>query len=117
MNDARTLTLIVADQAATPAPSDAKEEDFEEEAIPAAVARLLGHRPKDVPLDKLTKSLDRAQAQIDELLEGVKQSTVAGFRLNSIEVSLAISAEGSIGVATAGVEASMALSFERVSAA
>ena len=115
MNDARTLTLIVADEGAPP--SDTTEDDFGEQAFPAGAARLFWHRPKEVPLDTLKKSLESTQAEIDELLAGVRQSTVAGYRLNSIEVSLAISAEGSIGVATAGVEASIALSFERVSAA
>jgi hypothetical protein len=115
MNDARTLTLIVAGEGAPP--PDATEDDVGEQPIPAPAARLLWHRPKDVPLDTLKKSLERTQAEIDELLAGVRQSTVAGYRLSSIEVSLAISAEGSIGVATAGVEASIALSFDRVSPA
>lgn len=114
MNDARKVTLIVADEAARQPPPGAREEDFREEAGPAFLGRIVG-RPKDVPLDKLKKNLDRAQADIDQLLTGVRPSTAGGFQLNSIDVSLAISGEGSIGFATAGVEASITLSFGRAS--
>jgi hypothetical protein len=110
------LTLIVPDESAAAGEPSQRPEDFEEQALPAWVPRVRLHRPKDVDLNKLQEGLDQMQGQIDALLQGVKTSTVAGFRLNSIEISLAISAGGSIGVATAGVEASMSLSFQRVSA-
>jgi hypothetical protein len=109
MNDARTLTLIVADEVAS-RPPGAKEEDFREEAAPAFLGRIVG-RPKDVSFDKLKNNLERAQKDIDDLLADVKRSTLGDFQLNSIDVSLTISGEGSIGFATAGVEASITLSF------
>ena len=56
MNDARTLTLIVADEGAPP--SDTTEDDLGEQPFPAAAARLFWHRPKDVPLDTL--KIDRS---------------------------------------------------------
>jgi hypothetical protein len=114
MNDARTVTLIVADGVASQVPPAAKKEDFSEESAPAFLGRIVG-RPKDVSLDKLKENLGRAQGDIDELLTGVKRSTVGDFQLNSIDVSLTISGEGSIGFATAGVEASITLSFGRPS--
>lgn len=114
MNDSHnTLTLIVPGEVALTGEPESKPEDFEEQALPQFLTRFV-HRPKEVDLDKLQDGLQRVQGQIDELLKSVKTSAVAGYRLSSIEVSLGISAEGSIGVATAGVQASMSLSFERV---
>jgi X-X-X-Leu-X-X-Gly heptad repeat protein len=103
MSDPAKLTLIVGDEAMIAGGPEAKPEDFEEHF----------GRPKDVDIDKLQDGLQRVQGQVDKLLEGVNQSTVGGFRLNSIDVSLAISAKGSIGIASAGVMASMSLSFKR----
>ena len=115
MSTPRKLTLIVADDGPSPADEyQAPLEDFEEQAIPAPIRRLFSHKPKDVDLGPLKTGLEQAQGQIDALLQDMTDSTVAGFRLGSVEVSLAISAGGSIGVVTAGVEASMSLTFERV---
>jgi hypothetical protein len=118
MSDPSKLTLIVPDdEAAPPGEDQPKPEDFEEQAVPAVVRRLFSHKSKDVDLGPLKTGLDQVQGQIDALLEDINHSTVAGFRLNSVEVSLGISAGGSIGVVTAGVAASMSLTFERVGAA
>ena len=114
MSDPDKLTLIVAGDAVAPQPPTAdKPEDFEEQALPAWVPRIHERRPKDVDLSKLKEGLQRVQKQIDGLLAQVNQPSAAGFKLQSVEVALAITAEGSIGVATAGVEASVALTFER----
>ena len=110
MTDPSTLTLIVPGEVAV-GDAERKPEDFEEHAIPV-IGRLF-HGSKEVDIGKLQASLEKAQDQIDALLKKVRKSTVSGYRLSSIEVSLAISAEGSIGVASAGVEASLSLSFER----
>jgi hypothetical protein len=111
MNEAEKITLIVASEPETSGESD----EAVAQGVREQLARLrIFHRPKEVELDKLQDGLRRVQGQLDQLLTGVNRSTVAGFRLTTVEVSLAISAEGSIGVATAGVEASMSLSFERL---
>jgi hypothetical protein len=114
MNDQTKLTLIVVEDQVVIADSESKEEDFKEQAKTGILERLHLRRTKEVDLNRLREGLERVQAQVDQLLGGVNKSSVAGFRLSSVEVSLAISAEGSIGVATAGVEASMSLSFDRV---
>jgi len=111
MTDSRTLTLIVPAGAEAAGEAAAKAEDFEEQAIKDWLPFL--REQKDVDLTKLENGLERVQGQVDDLLGKVKDTNPQGFRLKSVEVSLAISAEGSIGVATAGVEASLALSFER----
>ena len=77
----------------------------------AVVARV---KRKDVDLSAVRDDLDRVQGQIDDLLAKLKTKDSDRFRLAQVEVSLAVSAEGSIGVATAGVQAGIALTFSRV---
>jgi hypothetical protein len=67
-----------------------------------------------VDLTKVKGDLDRVQGQIDSLLAGLRAKDSDRFRLAQVEVSLAVSAEGSIGVATAGVQAGIALTFSRI---
>ncbi len=112
MNQERTATLIVPAQAPPPDGGQQKPEDFEEQAIPV-IGRIF-HKSEEIPTGKLEDGLDKVQEQVGDLLGRVKASTVAGFRLSSVEVGLAISAEGSVGFATAGVQASISLSFEHV---
>jgi hypothetical protein len=69
---------------------------------------------KDVNLDDVKADLDRVQGQIDTLLAGIQAHDSERFRLSQVEVSLAVSAEGSIGVATAGIQAGIALTFARL---
>ncbi|HEV3376450.1 MAG TPA: hypothetical protein VG126_04155 [Thermoleophilaceae bacterium] len=114
-NSSKKLTLIVADEVLAADHPESKPEDFEEQGLPGFVKRV--RAPKDVDLAPFQERLRSVQGQIDELLAAVTPSAVAGFRLNAVQIGLAISAEGSIGVATAGVEASMSLSFERVEVA
>jgi hypothetical protein len=51
--------------------------------------------------------------QVKNLLEQVPLKTLQGWDLDEISVSLAISAEGSVGIATAGAEASIEATFKR----
>jgi hypothetical protein len=113
MSYVQPVTLIVpSDTFVTPSLSRA--EDFQEEAAFARgpIARLFGHAAQEVPMATLKVNLERAYGEVAELLEVTKTSALAGYRLASVDISLAVSAEGSIGVATAGVQASMTFSFE-----
>jgi dihydroxyacetone kinase len=110
-----TVTLIVADDFATPrgtqaARGEGVRDDFAEHALPFFAK---AHKSKEVSLDKLQQALGKAQAEVAALLRGVTNPNVPGFRLNTVEIELSVSAEGSIGIATAGAEASLTLSFER----
>jgi hypothetical protein len=80
----------------------------------AATALCLVHGPTDVDVGKLQGELEKVQGQIADLLKAVKDPAGSGFRLKTIEVALGVTGQGSIGIATAGVEASLTLSFERV---
>jgi hypothetical protein len=110
-----TITLIVADDvvAAGRSPAWRREEsrdDFDEHALPFIGKRSVN---KEVKLDKLRAALAKAQDEVAALLSGAPHPNVPGFRLATVDIELAISAQGSIGIATAGAEASITLSFER----
>jgi hypothetical protein len=73
-------------------------------------------KPRDVDLTALKGQMKKIQSEVDDLLADVKESTGA-YHLAEVQVSLAISGSGSIGVATVGAEASIALTFAPSSAA
>lgn len=111
-----TVTLIVAEPyAAAAAPSGGGQsapDGFEEQALPGFLTKWRA-KDKAVPFDKLETALGKAQDEAAALLRGLTHPNVPGFRLASVDIELSVSAEGSIGVATAGAEASITLSFER----
>lgn len=106
------LTIIVP-AAAAAVPERIREADKggEQHGLREAVARLVGYVPKDT--EQLDKKLAETIAQLQEVIGKIEKSSVGSMQLKSVEVGLAISAEGSIGIVTAGVETSITLSFER----
>lgn len=84
----------------------APEDDFEEQGLKEWLTR----RTSDVDLERVVTRLEALQSQIDGLLAGVAR-TAAGMRLATVEVSLAITVEGNIGIASAGTQASLTLSY------
>jgi hypothetical protein len=117
VNNPNKLTIIVADEEPVPTGAPPSEpEDFEEQALPGFVRKIFSHKSENVDLAPLKTGLRQVQGEVGAMLEDLDRSNVAGFRLGSVEVSLGISAGGSIGVVTAGVTASMTLMFERVDA-
>jgi hypothetical protein len=111
------LSLIVADDAASMSQVPESEVRGGEIEVRGERWNMLAARfsPKrrDIVLQDVQDELDRVQNQIGALLARIQGQDTDRFRLSEVEVSLAISAEGSIGVATAGVEASIALTFAR----
>lgn len=67
----------------------------------------------EVPLDKIHSELARVQAELDDILSDIDIQPKHGFRLTEVGFSLGISAEGSIGVVSAGVEAGITLTFSK----
>ena len=60
-----------------------------------------------------TKSfLDKLMGPIDKAMHVVERS-FSDFTLHEIKISLAVTAEGDIGIATAGVESSIEVAFRR----
>lgn len=69
---------------------------------------------KKVDFDRLEKELTEAQDQIGRLVGSLEQGSPSGkFGLSEISLSLAVSGEGSIGIATVGAEASITLTFAK----
>lgn len=106
-----TLTLIVSEDTQTTDDSQVRRQGQAAE-VRGIIAQLKLKR-RDVKLEDVKSDLDRVQEQIDALLASVGSHDNERFRLSSVDVSLAISAEGSIGVATAGVQAGISLTFAR----
>ncbi len=103
------LTILVPDQGQGSVRGtqveNRSEEDREEtlfSLIPVAVSQ--------VPLDKVKAEMGEVEQQIDQLLSGLK-STAAGYQLAQIQVSVGISGQGSIGIVTAGMQASITLVY------
>lgn len=79
----------------------------------SSVRELFGFKPKPVDTDRLQDEMVRIESQLAEILKAAPASADSGFNLDEVQVSLAISGEGSIGIVTAGVEASITLGFTR----
>ncbi len=70
-------------------------------------------RRKPLDLGEAQVQLDRVQSEVDDLLGKLATQTKHGFRLSQVQVAVGVSAQGSIGVVTAGVQASLTLIYSR----
>jgi hypothetical protein len=70
-------------------------------------------RQKPLNLSAAQAQLDRMQGEIDNLLGRLAARTEDGFGLDQVWVAVGVSAQGSIGVVTAGVQASLTLIYSR----
>lgn len=61
--------------------------------------------------EELGKNLKSTLSQVDKILASVEKTLRSEWKVESIAVGLSITAEGSIGIATAGVETSIEISF------
>ena len=105
---ATTLSLITVSTEGAPAAgaSEIREAGRRIEALKT----LLVDR-KNVKLSKIDAELTRVQGEIDGVLAKVDRGARQGFSLAEVEISLGVSAEGSIGVVTAGIDAGITLHF------
>lgn len=105
--------IVSIDMAAAAIPARPANEGGSEHGLNVInrVGRALGvvHRP----VAQVKSELDTVLAQIRTMLDSVSSAPIGNFKLDGLEVGLAISAEGSIGIATAGVEASVTLKFAK----
>ncbi len=104
---ATSLSLIALSAEGEPV---ADAEEIREAGLIAAVKSLTAGR-KDVPLEKIDAELTRVQGEIGAVLAKIDKDTRHGFSLSEVEISLGMSAGGSIGVVTAGIEAGITLHF------
>jgi hypothetical protein len=57
--------------------------------------------------------LERVEGELDELFRGVWDRPAGGMHLRQIQVGLAVTTEGSIGIASAGAQVSLMLVYQR----
>jgi hypothetical protein len=92
---------------------DEGPDQLEEQGIKDVVRRVVRRRVRTESVDmaRLTQDLDRVQRDVEQLLSGRTEHKVGKMRLDEIQIGLALCAEGSIGVVTAGIEASISLVY------
>jgi tryptophanase len=66
----------------------------------------------DVGVQKLSKEIEDVGTHISGIVEKVATRIASGVTLDEVKVGLAISGEGDIGFASAGMEASIELTFK-----
>lgn len=106
--ESKGLKLIVA----TPGPA-AEEKADRGGGQTHSLRTLLGGAAKVVEIDpeKLRGDIDKCLAQMKQVFADLKHPAIDGWKVDHINVGLSVSAEGSVGVATAGVEASIEIGF------
>lgn len=108
-NDEITLIVVEPESEADEDGAGLPTEEFELQSAKDLWHKLRG-QPKQVKLSALRDRMAEVQGDVDQLLAKMKPST-GDYRLSEVQVSLAISGSGSIGVATVGAEASITLTF------
>ena len=64
-----------------------------------------------VDSEKLRLNVEQSMSQVGEILSAAEQKVCETWEIQSVSVGLSINAEGSVGIATAGVEASLKVTF------
>lgn len=117
-----TLRLLVPDDEAvapsTPnAPADSSAPgpgEYQEQGVLGWVRKKI-LRTEDIPIAEAQAQLARIDSEVNTLLTSTIASTVGAFYLKEVQVGVIISAQGSIGIATAGIQASLTLVYDKVS--
>jgi hypothetical protein len=78
-----------------------------------ALARIFGAQKVTKSVESFQEDLGKLAGAVDTFIETISQKVGSKVRFKELEVALAISAEGSIGFATAGVETTFTVTFER----
>lgn len=109
MNDTFDLHVITSESTATsPAPTD---DQFEGHALRLPPMFL---RDQSFPSEKLVESWRNTNRVIAMMVEDAKaKEGTTGIKLNEIEVTLAVSAEGNIGFVSGKADAGIVLKFTR----
>jgi len=106
------FTVLVEEEAEVPVtPAELTPGTVREEgAITWVRTKVLRHKQLDI--GAVEQQLDRVQGEVDGLLERLSTPPKAGFRLSQVQVSVGMSAQGTIAVVTAGIQASLTLVYE-----
>jgi hypothetical protein len=112
----RQITVLVAEPSASARqPSSSQRAEYLEGSASDWLKDQLGRvvKPKKIALDKVQREMTRFQQDMDGLLASVKTRTAGGYELTQVQVMVGVSAQGSIAVVTAGVQASLTLVYSR----
>ena len=87
--------------------------------VGAPLERLSAHQSTigsavEISADDLRNNIDNCLQQMKQVFSSLREPAIDGWSVQNISVGLTISAEGSIGIATAGVEASINISFSPI---
>jgi hypothetical protein len=78
-----------------------------------AIARILGLEAKPIDSDVFSDRLCESIASAAHAVQSKVTSTLGKFSLEEIKISLAVTAEGHIGIASTGVEASIEVTLKQ----
>jgi hypothetical protein len=95
--------------------SEDREGAEEQGKIKDAVVALVGRATKIKPVDaeKFADRLSESIADTAKAVQGKILKTFGEFTVDEVAISLAITAEGDIGIASAGMEASIEVTLKR----
>lgn len=102
-DSASKITLVIASPAGNQSSHLA-----ETHSLPADV--VVNHAI-DIDAGVIRDNIDKCLAQLNDVFANLKQPSIAGWSVGSIMVGLTVTAQGSIGIATAGIEASLEITF------
>ena len=99
-----SITLIVPDQAQTSSGGSAIH------LLPENASVVIG-QAVSIDAGLIRANIDQCLAQVKQVFVNLQQPSVNGWQVENITVGLTITAQGSVGIATAGVEASLQITF------
>jgi hypothetical protein len=104
------IKLIVAEVPVGPHEEDVDRGGGETHSLKSFFSGKLT-KVTEIDPDKLRVDIGKCLAQMKQVFADLKRPSIDGWKVEHINVGLSISAEGSVGVATAGVEASIEIGF------
>jgi hypothetical protein len=78
-----------------------------------SIGRIFGYKKVEKTPESMRADLEKLSETVSTIAESLQAKQAGAFGVKTIEIGLAITAEGSIGIATAGVEASVSITLER----
>lgn len=103
------LPLIVPGSTSPPAARDNQGGELQT----GIVSRIFGGQKVTKTVADLPAQLEKLSSSVSQVMEHLGTSIGDAVQFKEVEVALAISAEGSIGFATTGIEATFTVTFER----
>jgi hypothetical protein len=111
-DSANEITLIVAGTAGEGQPPNESSDRAESRtpSLPSHAPEVVGQAVA-VDAGLIRDNIDKCLAQLNQVFANLKRTSIDGWSVGSITVGLTVTAQGSVGIATAGVEASLQITF------